>query len=477
MKKIQRIMLCSGVLAALMCTSSLAAEPEEVPMLVNGEAVVFPDAVPVFRGDSIDVPAVATLEALGFTITWDEASQTITAEKDGRSVSLVIGEDVALWDGPGWSEVSEDGTSATGGTSGGAAILSKVPYVDPSTWRTYIAAEDLEGILGEGFRVAVEYGWTMDAAGGMVMSYGEMAVVVDDVDAIWEANTETYELMDQYMEYSQRYSEGNYRVNGSFAMSVSDAVSTAMGLEGDYDMVTSQTALQFDTELALNMDVDGLEVVLPNLDIDLRCDVETGKFYFQSQALTSSDAWYSLDMKSFYDELYGPGYYESLVALSMASVDQSFTQALEEILRSDLLPISQELTTADYLAVFNGLFGDSAFEQSGSTYVSSWEQDGASLQFILYTSRGQVNGYGVELSFGDETGEMALDAEMRGDKMTMTMDMDLPEIMQMTMGMDGTYQSSRTAPDAQPPAGAEVVDLMELMIGEVEPAPEPAAEA
>ena len=68
-------------------------------------------------------------------------------------------------------------------------------------------------------------------------------------------------------------------------------------------------------------------------------------------------------------------------------------------------------------------------------------------------------------------------SQLTSSDLTMTMDMDLPEIMQMTMGMDGTYQSSRTAPDAQPPAGAEVVDLMELMIGEVEPAPEPAAEA
>ena len=136
-------------------------------------------------------------------------------------------------------------------------------------------------------------------------------------------------------------------------------------LTGDYDMITSQTALQLDADLAINADMSGLELTLPNLDAAMRCDVETGMFYFQSQALTSSDVWYGLDMKALYEAMYGPGFYEELVALDTASAaeDMTFAQALEEILKSDALPLSSEFTTKDYLNLFNGILADSAFER------------------------------------------------------------------------------------------------------------------
>ena len=45
----------------------------------------------------------------------------------------------------------------------------------------------------------------------------------------------------------------------------------------------------------------------------------------------------------------------------------------------------------------------------------------------------------------------------------------------MTFSLDGTYQSTSTAPATEPPAGATVVDLMETLLGtgDTIPAPEP----
>ena len=471
MKKVQRIMLCGGVLATLMCTSSLAAEPGEIPLLVNGEEAVFPDAVPLFRGDTIDVPAVATFEALGFQITWDESSQTITAEKDGRSVTLVIGNETAFWSGPSWSEVSEDGKSATTGSSGGSVALSKPPYVDPATWRTYISAEDLDNLLPETFRVAVDYGWTADAAGGLALSTAEAAVVVDDVEAIWAANQETYELMDQYMEYAGQYNKGNWQVDGTLSLSFSDETSAAVGLGGEYSTITNETALLFDTDLAITLGEleSGMQFVLPNVDIDVRYDVETGMFYFQSQALSGADTWFSMDMREIYDLAYGPGFYDEMVALSLASPDMTFAQTLEAMLRSDnMLPLSREVTTQDYLTICNGIFADSAFVQEGSTYTSTVDffEEGAALQmrFDLFVSRGEVTGYSLEMRLDDETEGVSLVTEMRDEKMTMAFDMDIPGGT-MNFHMDGTYRSVEAVPDAVPPAGAETVDLMEGLLG------------
>ena len=53
-------------------------------------------------------------------------------------------------------EVSEGGSSASAGASGGPVTLSKAPYVDPATWRTYIAAEDLDAVTDQLTHLATE---------------------------------------------------------------------------------------------------------------------------------------------------------------------------------------------------------------------------------------------------------------------------------------------------------------------------------
>ena len=469
MKKILRPILCGGVLAALLCTPSLAAEPEAtVPLLLNGEPVSFSDAAPIFWGDAIDVPAAATLEALGYEITWDEASQTILAEQDGAALSLTIG----------------DATAHRSGTGGSKEIisLSKAPYVDPATWRTYFSAEDLSLLLGDPYRTAVDYGWTMDSAGGLVMSYGEMAVIVDDVDAILAENTETYERMDQYLDYARKYSQGNYQVEGSYLLTsapgeMESGAEIIHTVGGGYSMVTNQTAMQFAMDMSIGGTIMGAPISPTDMDLDLRADLDTGMLYlyFQSEDLEQlmnnnvqvngetiefqiPDQWYSLDMKAVYDEAYGPGFYEELIALSAVSQEAAFAQTLEELLKSDTLILTSTATTSDYLEALNQLLGDSHFQKSGSTYTSILEQDGALVRFHLYTSGGQVNGYGMEMTAADPEAQMTMTMEMKGDDMDLLFQMG-----GMTMEMDGTYRSTRSAPETEPPAGAKVVDLWELL--------------
>ena len=481
MKTLIRPIVCAGALAALMCVPSFAAEPDAVPLLVNGEEAVFPDAVPVFRGDTIDVPAAAALEALGYEVAWDEPSQTITAEKGEDAITLILGS-----------------TSA----SGGAVTLTKAPYVDPATWRTYIAAEDLDGLLPENFRTAVDYGFVVDSAGSLVMSGAEMAVIVDDVDAIWEENTETYALMDQYMDYAGQYKVGNWQLDGSYLLTIPSegAVTPADGSQeypaeitntvgGDYSVITNQTAMQ----LAMGMSIGGTimgEPIFPvDMDLDLRADLESGMLYlwFQSEDLeqllsnvevngeTSGfqipDQWYSMDMKEIYDMAYGPGVYNEIVALSLESADASFSQTLRDLLSSDMISLSPEFTTRDYLALFNSMFADSSFEKEGSVYINrlvdlTGEDDALQMNIQLFTSRSQVNGYGLEMRVEDESGYVLLTMEMRGDKMEMVFDVQIPDVS-MNLTMDGAYRSTREAPDAEPPANGEIVDLMELLAGAV----------
>ena len=464
MKKILRPILCGGALAALLCTPSLAAEQGDFSLLVNGEPVTFTDAAPVLKDGRSFLPMAATFEALGFPaedMTWNSGTQTATASKDGTTISLTIGKNAI--------QVTQAGVEA-----GVSIQTDAAPYIDAATSRTYIPVGLVADALG--YRVA----WDGTTS----------TVIIDDVDAILAENTETYELMDQYLDYARKYSQGNYQLSGSYLLTIpSEGTTTsADGSEeytteiintvgGDYSMISSQTAMQFDMGISIGGTIMGAPISPTDMDLDLRADLDTGMLYlyFQSEDLNQllsnveingeksdfqiPDQWYSLDMKAVYDEAYGPGVYEELIALSAASQEAAFAQTLEGILKSDTLILTSTTTTSDYLEALNLLLGDSSFQKSGSTYTSTLEQDGVTVLFHLYTSGGQVNGYGMEMTASETAGmEMTMTMEMKGDDMNL-----LLEMAGMTMEMDGAYRPSSTAPETEPPAGATVVDLWELL--------------
>ena len=456
MKKILRPILCGGVLAALLCTPSLAAEQGDFSLLVNGEPVTFTDAAPVLKDGRSFLPMAATFEALGFPaedMTWDSATQTASASKDGTTISLTIGKKAI--------QVTQAGAAA-----GVSIETDTAPYIDAATSRTYIPVGLVADALG--YRVA----WDGTTS----------TVIIDDVNAILAENTETYELMDQYLDYARKYSQGNYQVEGSYLLTsapgeMESGAEIINTIGGDYNLISSQTAMQFAMDMSIGGTIMGAPISPIDMNLDMRADLDTGLLYlyFQSEDLEQlmnnnvqvngetiefqiPDQWYSLDMKAVYDEAYGPGFYEELVALSAASQEAAFAQTLEELLKSDTLILTSTATTSDYLEALNQLLGDSHFQKSGSTYTSTLEQDGVTLLFHLYTSGGQVNGYGMEMTTADPEAQMTMTMEMKGDDMSLLLEMD-----GMTMEMDGTYRPSSAAPETEPPAGATVVDLWELL--------------
>lgn len=466
MKKILRPILCGGVLAALLCTPSLAAEQGDFSLLVNGEPVTFTDAAPVLKDGRSFLPMAATFEALGFPaedMTWDSDTQTAAASKDGTTISLTIGKKAIQ-------------VTQAGAVAGVSIETDTAPYIDAATSRTYIPVGLVADALG--YRVA----WDGTTS----------TVIIDDVNAILAENTETYELMDQYLDYARKYSQGNYQVEGSYLLTsapgeMESGAEIIHTVGGGYSMVTNQTAMQFAMDMSIGGTIMGAPISPTDMNLDVRADLDTGMLYlyFQSEDLEHllnnnvqvngetiefqiPDQWYSLDMKAVYDEAYGPGFYEELIALSTASQEAAFAQTLEELLKSDTLILTSTATTSDYLEALNQLLGDSHFQKSGSTYTSTLEQDGVTILFHLYTSGGQVNGYGMEMTASETTGmEMTMTMEMKGDDMSLLM-----EMAGMTLEMDGTYRSSSTAPETEPPAGAEVVDLTDTLTGDIELAPE-----
>ena len=271
MKKILRPILCGGVLAALLCTPSLAAEQGDFSLLVNGEPVAFTDAAPVLKDGRSFLPMAATFEALGFPaedMTWDSGTQTAAASKDGTTISLTIGKNAI--------QVTQAGAEA-----GVSIETDAAPYIDAATSRTYIPV-----------------GLVADALGYRVAWDGETStVIIDDVDAILAENTETYERMDQYLDYARKYSQGNYQVEGSYLLTMpSEGTTTsADGSEeytteiintvgGNYSMVTNQTAMQFAMDMSIGGTIMGAPIAPTDMNLDMRADLDTGMLYLYFQS-------------------------------------------------------------------------------------------------------------------------------------------------------------------------------------------------
>ncbi len=71
---------------------------QEITVFVNGGRINFPVA-PVTRNDTTLVGFRAILEALGANVTWDDATQTAIAEKDGTIITMTIGSTTATVNG------------------------------------------------------------------------------------------------------------------------------------------------------------------------------------------------------------------------------------------------------------------------------------------------------------------------------------------------------------------------------------------
>ncbi len=471
MKNVFRTALCAAVMTAAVCVPTFAVKADApVPakqgdfyVLANDQYVTFTDAVPQIRDSRSYLPMATVFDQLGFKdIQWNDAQRSVTASKDGVTVKLVIGSpSIAL---------TKDGKTTT-------ITTDVAPYIDAATSRTYVPFGLVADALG------YKVGW--DA--------GQKAVIIDDVDAILADNQATYQHMDDYMAYAKTFTQQDQKVTGSYSAVLDvDSEDADIGpmnvdatLKGDYTMIQQgQSAVQFktgmtaDAKIAINgQDVTqailgdtGVKLPL-SLDVELRGDVTSGLFYVNMTGLSDltgipDQTWYKMDLKSMFDQMSDTTgmSYDTLMQLSAASADQGFQQTLADILKN--APVtSVNGTTADTLRQLNDMLADSSFKKSGSDYVSTMTEDGATVKFTLNYSGNKVVGYAVDMKADmDDMGSMTTTVGMK-DKtlnanMAFTVDDGEGSLVKLTMTMDGAYQATSQKPNTQPPAGAQIVDLL-----------------
>ncbi len=78
------------MLTALFCLSLTSWAAEPIQVYLNGNVLTFQDQNPTIVDDRTLVPFRGVLEAMGASVDWDGKTRTVTAEKDGVTVNLII---------------------------------------------------------------------------------------------------------------------------------------------------------------------------------------------------------------------------------------------------------------------------------------------------------------------------------------------------------------------------------------------------
>ncbi len=93
------VLLVVALFASLLGVSNaIADEVKKISVIVDGDELVF-TTEPFIENGSTLVPFRAIFTKLGLTIGWDQATKTVTGDKEGLSIELQIGSKTALVNG------------------------------------------------------------------------------------------------------------------------------------------------------------------------------------------------------------------------------------------------------------------------------------------------------------------------------------------------------------------------------------------
>lgn len=467
MKK--RILPVAGalVLTLGLSVSATAAEAQDVQVQLNGKSLTFTDAVPQVRDQRTFLPFRAVFEAMGAEVS--NEGNAITAVRGSKTLTMTIGSTQAM--------VTEYGVSTP-------IEMDVAPYVDTATWRTYVPVRFAAQAFG------CNVGWDQEAMTAILVDTDKL---VDDT-----LGSRSFTYMEKYLKYSEKYQTGIWDTDLSFDGSMSllgapitfsgTAQSTTEGADKlDMSMLMKMDMSQF---MALLQSFQGADQAISSQDqammdalakegigLAMRGDLSQGRLYMNMTGSVletlgmNPAAWYSMDLNA---------------ALAESGMDfamlMNISKSLDYRALTKMALNNTELTSAasDYEGIrtlLDGIadfFADESFVQNGNTYTSSLslEQDGVSITAALSLIMDQdaVVGYGMIADFtaADPDSDMAIQMAMEvgvdpADQMTSSVSMDMVGMFGLEMNLQGSYTKGTTSPVTEPPAGATVLPLENLL--------------
>ena len=467
MKKFLRWALALSLCLALSVCVALADEAPVVNVQLDGAPLVFTDAVPQVKDQRTFLPFRAVFEAMGAQVS-NEGS-VITAVRGDKTLTMTLDQTAAT--------VAEKGKTTP-------ITMDVAPYVDPTTWRTYVPVR----FAAQAFGCSV--GWDQDAY---------TAIIIDTDKLLDEAlEGKSFAYLEKMNALEEKYETGIWDVSGSFDADARIIIAAPMTITGTMTGTTQDgDKMSMDMNMKMDMakfvqalsstgsnalDAEDLAVLeemkTKGVDLTMRGDMTQGKLYMNmdmgalgEKSGFDPNTWYSMDMNA-------------LLAQSGSGMD--WTTLLAQAKDIDYVDLAQMVLSAaqpddaanDYTALKTEVekivtaLSDQGFVAADNAMVSTYtfaEDEGMlTVKLTLNTEGETVKGYAMDFAMSaqaeGQTMGMSMNVAMDDqDKMKATFNMDLAGLMTMDMTMDGHYTPGTTAPVTTPPEGATVVDYMEML--------------
>lgn len=469
MKKVTRWLAAVGMAAALLgCTAAMAAEPA-ITVQLDGQELTFTDAAPQVKEQRTFLPFRAVFEAMGAQVS-NEGS-VITATRNGRTLTMTLNETAA---------------TVTEGDKTTPITMDVAPYVDSATWRTYVPVR----FAAQAFGCAV--GWDQTKSTAIIVDTDKV------VDAALEGKSFTY--LEKLMDYSKKYNEGVWdmkadfdanmtvmampmTLNGSVEGTVQDSekLSMDMNMKMDLSQFIKSVSLLTGEEPSLSPEDEAMLEALKNegVDLSMRGDMGLGTLYMNMKgeimaaAGMNGEDWYKMDMAAMMEQM-GMDWtqlmaaareldYTALVKQSLSTLSLTDSAAAYDTVKSTVEGVVAAVSDEGFVKEGDEYTAEVAFEENGTTIT---------LVLVMTMKEDAVTAYVMGMSMEAEEEGMTVSMDMTTsmddkDQMMAEMHMDAAGLMTMELTMNGSYAQGQTAPQTEPPAGANVVDLMEMMAAEM----------
>lgn len=480
MKRFIRTLLVLGAALTLLGSSAALAAEDAAPVIsvqLNGENLTFTDAVPQARDNRTFLPFRAVFEAMGADVS-NEGS-VITAVRGDRTLTMTIGETQASV------------------TTGGVTLpltMDVAPYVDTTTWRTYVPVRFAAQALG------CAVGWDQEA----------YTAIIVDTDKLMEKALEgkQFTYLDKYMDYSKRFNEGIWNTDmtltGQMSMTGEDASlvfpisAQAKGVTQDQSKLELDMNLKLDITAMLDQLVSdaqtaGAPAVVEDsekamaeamakegIDFAIRGDITEGKLAFTAGGaalaqVLPQNTWYTMDLAGLFQ---GTGMdYASLLSMAQTQAGSAdYVTTLAKSFLATLTPTSADnegdgvsyQTFAESVENVVCALSDEGFTKKGNDYTCTIDGGLLKMELTLTMKSDKVVGYAMTMAATQTVGEdnmsmvmdMAVDEK---DQFTGSVKMDMAGLMDMDLALSGGYTKGTTAPQTQPPEGVGIIDLNALM--------------
>lgn len=487
------MVLTSGAAAFAADTQTLAATAPQVQL--NGQTVQFKDAAPQNVDGRVMVPFTAMLEALGAKVNYDKPTQTVTAVNGDTTLEFQIGKpDLKL-------------------TTGGKTVdktMDVAPYVDAKTNRTYVSTR----FVSEAFGYSV--GWDKAAKTVVVIDYDKMfANVNKDFSILSMPDGSGYDMSKTYQ------TTGSF--NGDLTLMKlpgADGKTTNMKLSFDASMTGLQKAMAADMIMKLNLNMDDFVKMLtsdPKMDQaskdqiqktfdslkNVQMEVKMGDdmvVYMKSPLFSqlgsvianqkvTDDTWFKVNAGAMYQAM-------GIDLKSMMQEKASGSLNLGQLLADTMKSASSDMTVDTYArsqatySMMKDLLGDQAFTTSGNVHTVTIDKAAVAAELVKYgkaldlsaediadLSKADINAtiaitedngkntntkMDVKYSVDGNTMNLSVD----GNALNMTLKLAVSAVDEMSMNLNITVKSAESTDtvDSTIPAGAQVIDLMEMPV-------------